>query len=150
VEEDCCGRFSSIDRCWRGHHKSERFNVPFEITNDGYLPVKVQVFSYLQSYDSVNFHLEKSLMKDFGWKGGTLQPREKETVIVHFLDGFGSPRKADLAIALNYKTFGVACRAVHRFVGQYEGSWYWLSEPSSAIRKDLDEKAKQYSWMTED
>ncbi len=130
--------------------KSEPFEVPFEITNEGYLPVKVKVFGYCQTYDTDSYHFEKTLTKDFAWKGGILGPKESETIVIRLVPFFGYPRRADLAIAINYKSFGVHSRDVHRFVGHYDRSWYWLSAPSSAIRKDLDEKAKQFGFITED
>ena len=130
--------------------KSEPFEVPFEITNEGYLPVKVKVFGYCQTYDTETYHFEKTLTKDFGWKGGILGPKESETIVINLLPFYGNPTKADLAIALNYKSFGMHSRDVHRFIGRYDRSWYWNSGPSSAIRKDLDVKAKQFWFLTED
>jgi hypothetical protein len=125
--------------------------IPLKITNTGYLSEEISLTGYLEDYKTDSMSLGKMLIikKAGAWHGGVLGRGESQSIVLELLKGFGEPEYADMALVVDYKTFGFPSRDVFRFQGVYSkknasGGWYWLAEPSSGIRKNVDDTMRRF------
>jgi hypothetical protein len=135
-------------------NKSQAYVVPVKIKNTGYLPVDINLAGYCDDYETESGHLSYLLLTDNGWKEGVLERGESKTITLQLSRFFGKPRKADLALVVNYKTYGIfRSRAVFRFVGRfgkgYGDGWYWFEEPSAEIRKNVDKIMARFPYLVD-
>jgi len=126
--------------------KAEAFSAPFRIDNAGYFSFYVDhVFLYLNELKNGATSIGDSSSHEPEWNCFVLDRAESRTIITQFSNG--TPTKADIAIAIDYRpfrTFPFYFRKYFRFIGAHGDSWQWLKQPSSDIQTAADSRIEDH------
>jgi hypothetical protein len=127
--------------------RSQPFSVPFRITNAGYLALHITMVNcYFEHVEVGQLTEDQSDEHSPSWDDRTLERQEPETVICYLVHAPTPPKKADIAIVVDYHPYGIpffTFRRYFRFVGEYIDNWQWLGQPSGPIQSNADAQIKK-------
>lgn len=122
--------------------RSQPFSAPFKVSNIGLLALhNVKIHVYIHRVEVGPMTATRSVVGNKEWAVDKLERGESKTIISNFVHAPMPPRKADIAIVVDYNATGIPLkrlRRVFRFVGAYVDVWQWLQQPSDDIRADVD------------